>query len=362
MTAIDVARIARPEPKRDRFGRYMAHNPTGKAVPYTRATTIASTVKETFALEQWKLRKAIKGLASRPDLITSAQAHDPDDDRQVYADLVRKAMDAAESDAGATTGSALHKLTEDLDTGVKQLADIAEQWQPTMAVYQQALAEADITIDPTLVETVVLIDSYQIAGTVDRIVTMADGTRRIADLKTSKNVNFGGLEFAIQLAIYANHTATYNYTDLTRGPRVDVDTTTGLLIHLPSQGPEAGQCLLYDINLEAGYDALLTALEVREMRKDSKGWLSIHTSPQPSERAWLAERIGALATIPAAVTDLRNRWPAAVPQPVPDDPTTAQVDSLAAVLDRVEARHEIPFGPPRPQAKHQTINRKKTTA
>ena len=249
-------------------------------------------------------------------------------------------------------------MTEDLDTGARALTDFPQEWQPTLTTYQQTLTDAGITINPNAVELVVALDQYRIAGTVDRIVTMPDGTHRIADLKTSKNVNYSGLEFGIQLAIYANHDATYNYGTMTRGPRVDVDRATGLVIHLPSKGPEAGKCVLYDVDLTAGYEALLTALEVREHRTASKQWLTIHTpkGPEPTEREWVAERIAALPA--AAVRDLRNRWPEEVPQPVPDEPTAAQVDALVAVLNRVEARHEIPFGNPRPGT---TTNQKANT-
>ena len=350
---IAVDTIVPPEPKRDRFGRYVVTTPDGKkAVPYTRATTIAKTLEDQYNLTRWSLRKAIKGATSRPDLITSAQAHDPDTDRNLYEGIVDQALDAAGSKSGATVGTALHRFTEDVDSGRKTLDEIPDEWRPTIDLYQRTLTENGVTIDPRHIERVLLWDDYEIAGTADRIVTLTDDRRLIADLKTSRNVNFGWLGFGVQLAIYANHTATYDYTNLRRGKRIDVDRDQALVIHLPSQGPEHGTCTLYTVDIAKAYDAFLCAIEARGHRTDAKKWGNIytpHVDLTVASAEWIRDRVKQLAGNPQAVTDLRNRWPDTVPQPFPDAPTPEQINALAAVLDRVEATHEIPFGDTRPK-------------
>ena len=56
------------EPKRDRWGRPLIVPPDGgKAVPYTRCTTIADTLDERRALEAWMQRQVAVGLAMRPE-------------------------------------------------------------------------------------------------------------------------------------------------------------------------------------------------------------------------------------------------------------------------------------------------------
>jgi len=60
--------MARNDIRMDRFGRYLLVNPlTGKEEPFTRATTIAKTLDDTYYLEQWQLRQVAYGLGQRPD-------------------------------------------------------------------------------------------------------------------------------------------------------------------------------------------------------------------------------------------------------------------------------------------------------
>lgn len=350
MTAgIPLEQLAPPEPKRDRYGRYLIDG-----TPYTRATTVAKTIDDSYSLTRWQLRKACHGLATRPDLVTSAQAHDPDTDRKTFETIVDQALEAAQSKAAATTGTALHRFTEDLDTGRKTIDQIPDEWRPTLTAYLQRLDTDRVAIHPEWVEQVLLYDNYQIAGTCDRIVTLTDGRRLIADVKTSRNLDFSWLTFGIQLAIYANHTHTYNYLTDTRGPRIDVDTTTALIIHLPSQGPQAGTCTIHTVDIHAGYDALITALETREHRKAARKWGGIYTPHTPLDVAAVANlkaRLAELAHHPAAANDMRAQWPTELrdptgtPRKLTGNATPEQIVALTAVLDRVEAHHEIPFIP-----------------
>ena len=67
MTVVNVDQIARPEPGRDRYGRYLI-----EGVPHTRTTTITKTLTDAQALTNWKLRMVAKGLAQRDDLLSLA--------------------------------------------------------------------------------------------------------------------------------------------------------------------------------------------------------------------------------------------------------------------------------------------------
>jgi hypothetical protein len=159
--------------------------------------------------------------------------------------------------------------------------------------------------------------------------------------------------------LIASHTATYDLITGQRGPRIDIDRNTAIVIHLPATGEQAGTCTLYEVDLKAGHDAYLAALTVRSLRKTAKqvatkletAWRQTPAAPPVTAgdlRVWLVDRIQVLAGNSAAVAEVRNRWPADISQPLPTEPTVAQVDAMAAVLDRVEANHQIPFGPPRP--------------
>jgi hypothetical protein len=357
VTAIDVATIAtepKPEPPRDRFGRYLIPGPNNKPIAHTRATTVAKTMADTYALEQWQMRQVAAGLARRQDLIGLAAAHDPDTDRKVFEEIVEGALEASGSAEGRRVGTTLHRFTELIDLGQRTLDEIPEPYRARVADYRTALTDAGVQVHPEWVEQIFVLDGYTLAGTADRVVTLADGRRCIADLKTGKSVDFGQLEFAIQLAIYANHSAIYDQGKNRRGkPIPDVDRSTGLIIHLPAQGTG---CALYTIDLTTGYDALITAMEVREWRKVKPLTpyrpLAAGTGGTGALRDWLRDRIRVAAGhSDAALADLGARWPATVPQPLPAELAQYQIEDLATALDRVEAAHGIPFGDTRPGTK-----------
>lgn len=365
MTAIDVDTIAaapKPEPARDRWGRYLLPDAKGKPVPHTRATTIAKTLADTYNLEQWGKRMVAHGLAKRQDLIGMAAAHDPDTDRKIFEEIVEAAMEAAESASGRREGTTLHRFTELVDLGVKAVEDIPEPYRARVQEYRAKLTEAGVQVHPEWVEQIFIDDNYTIAGTADRIVTLADGRRVIADLKTGKDVSFGALEFSIQLAIYANHAATYDQAKQRRGKRVEVDRDAGLIIHLPSRGEG---CELHLVDLTQGYAALQTAMEVREWRKAKTLTpyrpLNGGTGGAGAVRDWLRDRIRAVAANDAALADLAARWPSTVPQPLPAELSRVQVVDLETTLDRVESIHQIPFGQLRPGLQTQPIKRETRT-
>lgn len=355
MTALAVDTIApapKPEPPRDRWGRYLIPDAKGKPVAHTRATTVAKTLADTYALEQWQMRQVAAGLARRQDLIGMAASHDPDTDRKVFEEIVEGALEASGSAEGRRAGTTLHRFTEQHDLGTVKLDQIPPPYRARVEQYRDKLAADGVQVHPQWVEQIFALDAYTIAGTADRIVTLADGRRVIADLKTGKTVDFGALEFAIQLAVYANHDATFDQTTGRRGKAVpDVDRSIGLIIHLPAQGDG---CELYTVDLAQGYDALITAMEVREWRK-TKGLLAPYkvlaagTGGAGALRDWLRERIReAAGHSDAALADLGARWPSTVPQPLPAELAQYQIEDLATCLDRVEAAHEIPFGATRP--------------
>lgn len=377
MTAIDVDTIAtepKPEPRRDRYGRYLIPDTKGKPVAHTRATTVAKTMADTYALEQWQMRQVAAGLARRQDLIGMAASHDPENDRKVFEEIVEGALEASESAAGRRAGTTLHRFTELLDLGRIQIDQIPDPYRARVEQYRDTLTGAGVQIHPEWVEQIFVLDldptggatpggGLKIAGTADRIVTLADGRRVVSDLKTGKSVDFGALEFAIQLAIYANHDASYDQIRDKRGkPVPGVDREMGLIIHLPSGGEG---CELYKVDLVKGYDALLTAIEVREWRK-TKGLLTpyrvaaVGSGGVGALRDWLVQRVQAVAAHEAALVDLAARWPGTVPQPLPVELAGHQVEDLAACLDRVEAAHQIPFGPTRPGLEPPTKSTRKT--
>jgi hypothetical protein len=72
-------------------------------------------------------------------------------------------------------------------------------------------------------------------------------------------------------------------------------------------------------------------------------------------RRWLQGRIDVLGRTDATRDDLVRSWPASAPFLSQSDAHSgAQLAAIEHVLDDVEARHSVPFGPSRPGNEHVT--------
>ncbi len=255
------------EPERDGYGRYLIPHPeTGKKQAWTRATTMAKSISDTYALQKWGERMTAKGLMSRADLRAMVAAT-PLTDKDKLNALCEDAKTAAGSKDSANHGSAMHAFTETLDRGQADDAfwsALEDQQRADLAAYAKALEAEGITILPQFIERTVVLTDPEVVGTFDRIVRMPDGTLRIVDLKTGQNLDYGWNEIAIQLAIYANAGTVYDWRTRKHLPMPDVDRKLGLVIHLPVG---TGECTTYDVDLTEGWAGLLLCAEVRGWRK-----------------------------------------------------------------------------------------------
>ena len=250
MTGLDAINAAtRPEPKRDRWGRYLITTPSGKSTGHTRATTWAKTLADTWALTEWSKRVVAVGMARRPDLVALAANKTADD-----KDALREVIEAAEETGGANEkrriGTALHEMLEIIDGG--GTANVPAQFAPHVVAYRAALESGGVRVIPELIECIAVVDSLTVAGTFDRIVEIGDSWY-IADLKTGSDpIKFGAGEIAIQTALYAHADALWNPATETREPMPQVDLTKALIIHLPAGDPTP-VCTLHWVDIEAGW-------------------------------------------------------------------------------------------------------------
>jgi hypothetical protein len=318
---------SRPEPKRDRWGRYLLPDPsTGKERAWTRATTFAKTVSDMYGLGKWQERMVAYGIANRSDLYALA-ASTKIDDKGKFDRICEDAKEAAKASSGANLGTALHAFTEQIDAG--QDVTVPAPWDADVDAYRTALNTARITMHAPWIERIVVFPEYGIAGTLDRIIGHPDWpTWRIADVKTGKTLDYSWGEIAIQLAIYAN--ASYIWDGPTNGneteylgwwkPMPPVDQSTALVMHLPVG---QGRCDLYDVDIAAGLEALQLCADVRLWRA-RKGIAVPHVSALP-ELDWLI----AVAPTREAVEDVWRDHHA--------DWTPAHTDLAKARLAALEA-------------------------
>src|SRR5574338_1435 len=378
----------RPEPKRDRYGRYLIPHPdTGKETAWTRATTFAKTVSDTFGLTKWELRMVSLGLAKRPDLLAQvAGVLDPDDRdaKRLLDGIAAQAKEAAGSTTRSNLGTALHTMTEHIDAG--RDFTVPEAHAADLDAYRSTTAA--LHIDPAHIERIVTVPAYNVAGTLDRLATV-DGRLVVADLKTGRTLA-GVAEYAIQLALYANAATMWDPTTGEHEPMPEVDKEQALIIWLPAG---EARCELHTVDIAAGWEMAQTCETVRTWRKRRdlsriytgahEEWVEdpdsgngaivrvtttngqvteVASTPEPNHveppfpdhkpataDEWITGRIETLVASRAAKAMLAQHWPAGTPKRAPW--TDEQVDAIVPVLERIETAVEAPFpyDDPRPR-------------
>ncbi|MGH9001906.1 MAG: hypothetical protein ACRDYV_02140 [Acidimicrobiia bacterium] len=313
-----------------------------KAVPHTRVTTVAGTLDDRYALEQWACRMVALGVAGRRDLYAAVAACRPDD-KDALNRLVDQAKEAAAASAGANLGTALHAFCERVDLGEE--IQIPPPWDADVAAYRTTLAEAGIEVVPGMVERHVVLPSSQIAGKLDRLVTFGSKPM-VADLKTGATVDFIGGSAAIQLAHYSRAETLYDAHTHSHTPMPDVDQDTGLIIHLPAGQARA---TLWFVDLAAGWEAAGHAHWVRGWRKRKdllEPWQPTSRLDSVIERrAGIVERLETLRDL-GALSRVAALWPPGCPTLKQSQTHTPdQLTAIAHILVKVEAEVGAPFGP-----------------
>lgn len=241
-----------PQVQRDRWGRPLVIPPGGgKPVPYRRCTTFIDVLDDRHALERWKQRQVAIGMATRHDLVLKAAS--AAGDKKLLDEVCAAATEAAGASMAATTGSAVHAITEQVDRG--QTPAIPPGVQADIDAY----VEATTGLRMAEIEVFVVNDTLRVGGTFDRIVEHA-GRRYVADIKTG-NVDYNKGKIAMQLAVYAG-SQRYNPATGEREP-LHVDQDQGLVIHLPAG---AGKCTVWWVSLADGRTGVDIARRVWEWR------------------------------------------------------------------------------------------------
>lgn len=93
----------------DRWNRYVLVDPfTGQSHAWTRATTFAGSIRDSYALNQWQQRMVVKGMSLRPDLVAKASALDVKNDKDK--------MDKIAETARISLGRRSQRIPERLST------------------------------------------------------------------------------------------------------------------------------------------------------------------------------------------------------------------------------------------------------
>jgi hypothetical protein len=312
-------------PKMDGYGRYRLPHPTKEVLTsFTRVTTIAKTLDDTYNLEQWAKRNVLTGMTKSPALVAAATA--AVNDGATVKDLnaiVAEAEVAAGARRASEFGTAVHAWLEYVDHGLCLPSQVPEEFRPWVDAYlQHALGRNCLIAPPEYTERIVVNLAAGAVGTLDRIFQLPDGTYCLGDVKTSKadSLRYGYLTFAIQLAAYASADLMLSLDGKSWEPMPPLRQDFAVLAHVPSDDPSLASAVTFD--LEAGRVGLAESVKVREMRaRAGKVIPNRHALPIPSaqysrqQAAVLALRTSASPDAVSAVwTEYQDVWNDALTQ------------------------------------------------
>lgn len=256
---------------RDRYQRPLIV-PTGggKPVPYRRCTSYVDVIGDKYQLQQWEKRQVAIGLAQRDDLRLNVLAHLGD--KTVLDRTCQDSKEYALASAKATKGTAFHALTDIADRGGELPAGLPDNVLGTLDAFREATRDLKVVH----IESKVVLDTHQVAGTPDRIYQW-QGERFIGDTKTG-NTTYGVQKIAAQLAIYSR---SYLY-DVATGARDTHGASTNRGIVMDVDLDACTVDLLW-IDLEAGWQAVQVAKQVWDQRALDKR-ANLVTPFGPTER------------------------------------------------------------------------------
>jgi hypothetical protein len=241
--------------------RYTLPDADGKPVTWNGATTLAKELDNPYAIMQWQLRQAVHGVGIRPDLAKLAGAAKPDD-KETLRKVVKDALAAAATEAGANEGTAWHMAFERVDRG-EPIEALPEFFHAGIRNRQAELQRHGIQILPEYIERAVRCLMFKVSGKLDRI-GLYEGQFVIIDDKSEKDPLSYPKAKTIQMAIYAYAGELFDPATFTIESMPDVRKDIAIMLHFDKTTHE---CKAYRVPIDIGWWGARLAREVREWRK-----------------------------------------------------------------------------------------------
>jgi hypothetical protein len=269
-------------------------------VGWTRSSTFAKAIEETYNLNNWKLRRAVSGIAVRPDLIALAAAHSfrTREDEETLKGVVGEALAVGGESEGRNWGTAVHRLIQEAHrTGT--VVDPSGLNVNRVEAYFAALEGYGISQDADMSERVIVNTRYGVAGRFDGIYR-----GRIGDVKTSRTLDYSALNFCVQLAMYANADAIYNPETRTFEPMPETDRETALVFHIPIKSDP--RCDIHEYDIAWGWRIAETLAAVRGARGEANShhgmvWMHGSRPALKDNGVILAGAVHPASTAPAVI-------------------------------------------------------------
>lgn len=279
--------------KRDRWGRPVIETQDGQS-SYTRATTMAGTMEDLNGLIAWKQAMTAIGMTRSKSIQASMSFLSYDEDKSKVKALVEKAFALGGGEDKADIGTAFHSLVEMYHQGIHPQpgVELPEGFGESLEAYKSFVADWGMTAQAS--ELSIVEDVNRVAGTADLFVTfdrdietpfgvIEKGKGIIADVKTGSVSDLSGMKMGMQLAAYS-HGTPY---DPDKGGRFDwpapIEKGIGLIIKVDL---EAHTITPWWLNLEAAFELIPLAVQVRDARKAGRGFITkAEADEKPKKKA-----------------------------------------------------------------------------
>ena len=347
-----------------------------KTLRYSRPSSYGKNLDDENALVNWRIWKAMEGVAASKSLAAQVAAT-PDEDKEGKKELREKALDRGTANEAADMGTALHAMTVRVENPNDDWVP-PEAYQPDLQAYIELLEEYGLVSE--MVECHMVNDEFRCAGTADRIYRLTKplaapdgqvlqpGTLVLGDLKTGKSLDLSAPGYCVQVALYAT-SQLYDIHLEKRLATPPINQDWALLVHLPVG---KGRATLVWSSVERGLYGAWLSFEIKKWQKLWKSGSEGHDMPpvvlweaptveerlgaegievgEVLEAAWedmvayAHARIQTISTYPKAKESLILWWPDNVPTPKSGKlASEGDMIKVLNLLDKVEATYSIPF-------------------
>jgi hypothetical protein len=299
----------RPASRFGQWGWYkLPHPETGRDTLFPRATTIAKVLDDREGLAKWGRRETAARVLELTKLPPDTQLNPRfettagsalgallmamESNKATAPDPVLDMIDNMMGGAHARElGECVHAWLEALDMGIVLLRDVPDLVRPHVDAYRATMAHRGLVPLPAYVERTVLNTQCEgeyglsVAGKIDRIFRIVTtGELVLGDVKTSKDLQYSWLSFAVQVGgVYgwAERVLTLDGKGWEAMPAIRDDFA--ILMHVPSNNPEGTAAITIDKWF--GGEALAESAMVKNRRKDAPKAVPRHAVPIPSDAA-----------------------------------------------------------------------------
>lgn len=341
---------------------------------YSRPSGWGKDLDEESALVNWKIDRAIEGVALDPALRATIAANI--DVKEGASERRERAINRGRGDEAADIGTALHAMAARVELGDGFV--VPPEYAADIAAYLSCLDAAGLVSE--FIEFKVCVDAWRAAGTPDRMYRatrdlflpsgecIPAGSLIMGDLKTGRKKDYSIPGYVIQMAIYVDGCFYDVHTDERSPFPPDLRADWGLIVRMPAG---TGECELLWADLEVGREGATIVQQVRRWRR-REDFIAPFKMPEPDTEAVLSEvllaveepepiypdewiemmvpfaqdRINRIGQASNECRDLLlRRWPANVAPLRAATPTGAQLTQVLDLLDAVEAAFSLPFLP-----------------